>query len=276
MTDIQGAGIQGTRQSHTARIREPAVAGVFYSAESDALRNDVDTLLAQVAPRDLHGLRALISPHAGYRYSGAVAASGFKQLVGRNFGRVIVLAPSHRVAFRGVAVPDVEFLRTPLGVIPVSPAARELLRTPPFVLDSRPHEQEHSLEVQLPFLQRTLESFELVPLIYGDVDNAGLATNLNELMDDRTFVIASSDLSHYYPYQRAKVVDEATVQSILRLDIDGIKQGEACGMGPIVTLVRLAKLRGWKAQLLDLRNSGDTAGDRSRVVGYTSIALVDA
>lgn len=276
MTHIQGAGTEGMQRSPTARIREPAVAGMFYSAEPDTLRNDVDTMLAQVAPRDLPGLRALISPHAGYRYSGAVAAAGFKQLVGRDFGRVAILAPSHRVAFRGVAIPDVEFLRTPLGVIPVSPIAQELLRTPPFVLDSRPHEQEHSLEVQLPFLQRTLESFELLPLVYGDVDNAGLATNLNPLIDDRTFVIASSDLSHYYPYQRAKVVDEATVQSILRLDVDGIKQGEACGMGPIVTLVRLAKLRGWKAQLLDLRNSGDTAGDRSRVVGYTSIALVDA
>jgi AmmeMemoRadiSam system protein B len=220
-------------------------------------------------------LRALISPHAGYRYSGPVAASGFKQLAGRKFERVVVMAPSHRVAFRGVAVADVDAFHTPLGKIRINAEARTLTQEPPFILDSAPHASEHALEVQLPFLQRTIGDFELVPLVFGDVDEVGLAPRLAKLADARTFFVASSDLSHYYAYEQAKALDEETVQAILRLDIEAVKQREACGKGPILALLQLVRARGWKARLLDLRNSGDTSGDRSRVVGYASIALLD-
>jgi hypothetical protein len=143
-----------------------------------------------------------------------------------------------------------------------------------FVLDSAPHAKEHALEVQLPFLQRVLDSFELVPLVFGDADEVRLAPRLSELANDHTFFIASSDLSHFYTYERARALDDGTVQAIVRLDIDAMRQREACGKGPILVLLALAKSLGWQARLLDLRNSGDTTGDHSRVVGYAAIAFL--
>ncbi len=263
------------REHTMERVREPVVAGTFYPSDPEALRSQVDAMLAQAKPHGLRGLRALISPHAGYRYSGPVAASGFKQLAGQKFERVVILAPSHRVAFHGVAVADVDVFRTPLGQVRINADVKTLTRESPFILDSTPHAREHALEVQLPFLQRTLGDFELIPLVFGDVDEVGLAPQLAKLVDEHTFFVASSDLSHYYAYEQAKVLDEETVQSILRLDIEAVRHREACGKGPILALLQLAKAHGWKARLLDLRNSGDTSGDRSRVVGYAAIALLD-
>ncbi len=265
------------RVHSSGRVREPAVAGSFYPADPAALAKLVDDLLGQAQSRNLKGLRALVSPHAGYRYSGPIAATGYKQLVGLGFERVVVMAPSHHVPFSGVAVPDVDALRTPLGDVALSPRARELARRSPFVLDSLPHEREHSLEVQLPFLQRAFSSpFEVVPLVFGDVSEQRVARGLEELLDPRTLLIASSDLSHYYPYETAEAMDRATVDAIIRLDIDAMARREACGRSPILALLHIARARGWKATLLDARNSGDTAGDRSRVVGYASIAFVEA
>jgi MEMO1 family protein len=258
------------------RVRDPAVAGTFYPSDPDELRKQVEAMLSAATQQNLVGLRALISPHAGYRYSGPIAASGFKQLIGRKFERVVVLGPSHRVAFHGVAIPDVDAMRTPLGVLRLSPDAKALAKQAPFIVDSAPHAREHSLEVELPFLQVALGQFDIMPLVFGDVDEAELAKQLDELVNLHTFFVASSDLSHYYPYEQAKALDQATVQAILGLDLQAIRHGQACGKSPILALVHLARLRGWKATLLDLRNSGDTAGDRSRVVGYASIALTDA
>jgi hypothetical protein len=255
------------------RVREPAVAGAFYPDSADSLRTMVDGFLAQATARGLSGLRALVCPHAGYRYSGPVAASGFKQLAGLKFDQVVVMAPSHHVRFRGVAVPDVDAFRTPLGTIAVSPRARELVRQSPFVLDSAPHQREHALEVELPFLQRVLGRFELVPLVFGAVDEEQVALQLNSLVGPNTFLVASSDLSHYYPYDRANALDRATIDAILRLDVGALGSAEACGRSPVLALVELARRRGWKAELLDYRNSGDTVGDRSRVVGYAAIAF---
>jgi MEMO1 family protein len=255
------------------RVRQPAVAGAFYPDSPDALRTMVDGFLAGVAARGLSGLRALVCPHAGYRYSGPVAASGFKQIAGRDFDQVVVMAPSHHVPFHGVALPDVDAFGTPLGTIPVAARARELVGQGPFVLDSTPHQREHALEVELPFLQRMLGRFELVPLVFGAVDEAEVARRLDKLVGPRTLVVASSDLSHYHPYARATELDRSTVDAIVRLDVDALEGAEACGKGPVLALVQLARLRGWKAELLDYRNSGDTAGDRSRVVGYAAIAF---
>ena len=251
------------------------MAGTFYPADPSELRSTVDRLLAQAKARDLKGLRALVCPHAGYEYSGPVAASGFKQMVGLDIERVVVMAPSHHVPFAGVAIPDVDALRTPLGDIAMSPWARELAKDSPFEIDSAPHAKEHALEVELPFLQRVLGRFELVPLVFGEVDEAAVARKLNVGLDERTFVIASSDLSHYYPYEKAVELDRATVQAIVHLDVDTLARREACGRSPVMALIYLAKLRGWKTELLDYRNSGDTAGDRSRVVGYSAVAVLE-
>jgi AmmeMemoRadiSam system protein A len=159
----------------------------------------------------------------------------------------------------------------------MSDVARKLAAQRPFLVDSVPHAKEHALEVELPFLQRVLDRFELVPLVFGEVDEAEVARRLNTLVDARTFFVASSDLSHYYPYEKAQQLDRATVDAIVNLDIDGlINKGQACGKSPVLALVHLARLRGWKTLLLDYRNSGDTAGDRSRVVGYAAIAFFDS
>ncbi len=259
-----------------ARVRKPAVAGSFYPADASELGNLVDRLLAQAKPRNLKGLRALVCPHAGYEFSGPIAASGFKQMAGLAVERVVVMAPSHHVPFSGVAIPDVDALRTPLGDIPMSPWARVLAQQSPFAIDSGPHAREHALEVELPFLQRVLGRFELVPLVFGEVDEAMVARQLNAGLDARTFVIASSDLSHYYPYEKAVQLDRGTVEAIVRLDVDRLAQREACGRSPVLALVHLARLRGWKTELLDYRNSGDTAGDRSRVVGYAAVAFMES
>jgi AmmeMemoRadiSam system protein B/AmmeMemoRadiSam system protein A len=236
----------------------------------------VDGLLAEAKARNIQGLRALVCPHAGYRYSGPIAASGFKQLAGQKFERVVVMAPSHHVRFNGVAIPDVDALRTPIGKIPMSAVARQLATARPFIIDSAPHAKEHALEVELPFLQRVLSHFELVPLVFGEVDEARVAQRLNALVDADTFFVASSDLSHYFPYEKAKELDKVTVDAILKLDVEAMaSQGQACGKSPVLALMHLARLRGWKTALLDYRNSGDTAGDRSRVVGYSAIAFFD-
>ena len=258
------------------RVRKPAVAGAFYPDDPTELGTLVDGLLAHASARHLRGLRALVCPHAGYRYSGPIAASGYKQLMGLKFEQVVVMAPSHHVLFNGVAVPDVDALATPLGNIHMSEKARALVGKEPFVLDSAPHAHEHALEVQLPFLQRVLGHFEVVPLVFGNVDEELVAQRLNPLVQPNTFFVASSDLSHYYPYEKAVALDRATVDAIVRLDVDALAQGEACGKSPILALVHLARLRKWKTQLLDYRNSGDTVGDRSRVVGYAAIAFLEA
>ena len=258
------------------RVRQPAVAGGFYPDDPTVLRNDVDTMLAQAQARNIAGLRALVCPHAGYRYSGPIAASGFKQLSGLTFERVVVMAPSHHVPFAGVAIPDADALGTPLGTIKLDPAAKQLAKAQPFLIDSAPHASEHSLEVELPFLQRVLGRFQIVPLVFGAVDEAAVAQRLNTLVDPKTFFVASSDLSHYYPYEKAEQLDHDTVNAIVKLDVEGLKAGQACGKSPVLALVHLARLRGWKTQLLDYRNSGDTAGNKSSVVGYAAIAFFEA
>lgn len=262
-------------QQNAIRVHEPAVAGSFYPADPDTLRRQVGDLLEVVNGRNLKGLRALVSPHAGYRYSGPIAASGYKQITSLGFERVVIFAPSHRVAFSGVALPDADAMRTPLGAIPISAEGKALAGHAPFVIDSAPHAKEHSLEVQLPFLQVMLERFELVPLVFGEVAPSDVASGVSPLVNDRTLVVASSDLSHYYPYEQAKVLDQGTVNAILSMDPAAIERREACGKVPILALVHLARVRHWRPILIDYRNSGDTSGDRSRVVGYAAIAFVD-
>lgn len=292
------AGCERT-EPKTEKIREPAVAGAFYPRDKEPLSKTIDTYLAAAKDHQIKDLRGLISPHAGYKYSGPTAAIGYKQLAGRDIQTVVVLAPTHYAAFDGASIPPVDAYRTPLGLIRLSPKAAQLAKTAPFVSNpvcrvkrprwwrqapkelpafgkETPHTWEHSLEVQLPFLQAVLKDFSLVPVVQGIVDPAAAAKALAKYIDDKTLIVASTDLSHFHRYATANILDRACVNAICSQDIEAMTGHEACGKRPILTLMHIAKSRGWQAKLLDYRNSGDTAGDKSRVVGYTAIAFYEA
>lgn len=270
-------------------FRRAAVAGQFYAGSREQLAEQVDELLAEAKSAPVKGLRGLVSPHAGYEFSGPIAAVSYKQLEGRGFRTVIVMAPSHYALFEGASIPEVDAYKTPLGLVPLSPRAKELAKLDPMLLcpanevdrAGSPHGREHSLEVQLPFLQRTLNEFTLVPIVFGQVEPKKVARALEGVVDDKTLVVASSDFSHYNPYDVACQLDAASIRAICDLDVDWFEQSRAgpseepCGRGPILALVYLAKKNGWKAKLLDYRNSGDTSGEKSRVVGYAAIAFFD-
>lgn len=259
-------------------IRPPAVAGLFYPAAADELRRQVQQLLAQAEAPALTGIRALIVPHAGFRYSGAIAASAFKPLaaLAGQIGAVVLLGPAHRVPFDGVALSAFAAFATPLGPVPVDLEVRAQLLDygPPFVTFERPHEPEHCLEVELPFLQVVLPAARIVPLLCGDVeprDAAPALVNALRTTGD-AILIVSSDLSHYHPYAQATVLDRALLTALLAGDDAGVRRKQACGMLPILTLMEIARQCAWQPHLLDYRNSGDTAGDRSTVVGYAAVA----
>jgi AmmeMemoRadiSam system protein B len=258
--------------------RPPAVAGLFYPDEPDILRDAVEGYVRQAPAVQVPELTALICPHAGYVYSGPTAGHGYRVLreqvkAGRQFKRVVVLSPAHRVAFEGIAIPDCSAFATPLGTIPLWSGCRKLAEQAPFVLDSRPHAEEHAVEVQLPFLQCVLGDFELVPLVFGLRWDKDPTTLLADLADEKTLFVVSSDLSHYLPYEQARHLDRSTLECLQTLDPERVAECEACGRAPATALVAVARKLDWKIQLLDYRNSGDTAGDKERVVGYAALAL---
>jgi len=259
-------------------IRPAAVAGTFYPEDSAHLRTTVETLLLH-APRpapDRAPPKALIVPHAGYRYSGPIAASAYACLAAARtvIRRVVLLGPVHRVPVRGLALPGVDALSTPLGVVQVDRDAVEaLIDLPQVVTTAAAHAEEHSLEVHLPFLQTVLADFTIVPLAVGDTTPDSVAEVLDRLWGGpETLIVVSSDLSHYLPAASASREDRATAEAILALD-PSIDHAHACGATPVNGLIVACRARGLYAELLDLRNSGDTAGDRSRVVGYASFAF---
>ena len=258
-------------------VRPPAVAGMFYPDDSGELAATVDELLAEAPQTPGKAPKALVVPHAGYVYSGPIAATAYARLRGAapHLRRVVLLGPAHRVWIQGLALPDAEGLETPLGVLPVDrEGAAAVARLPQVSSSARPHSQEHSLEVQLPFLQRVLPGVPVVPLVVGDASAAQVAEVLEQLWGgDDTLILISSDLSHYLPYDEARAVDRKTADRILALDAEHLDTDMACGAIPLSGLLLAARRRGLRAQELDVRNSGDTAGDRSRVVGYGSFAF---
>lgn len=264
-----------------AAVRPAAVAGMFYPGDRAELAREITGMLdatreAPLAP----GLpKGLIVPHAGYIYSGPVAANAYA-LLRPGAGivrRVVLLGPCHRVAVRGLALPAAAAFETPLGRIEIDEAAVALLRGLRQVgVNAATHVHEHSLEVQLPFLQEVLGSFKLVPFVVGDATVAEVAEVLNALWGGpETLIVISSDLSHYHSYHEARAIDGRTVQAMLdyRTDIDHM---QACGATPVTGFLAAAKASGLQAELLDVRNSGDTAGGRDRVVGYASLAFWQA
>ena len=262
-------------------IRTAAVAGTFYPGHAGTLAQDIAAMLdAAAAPSAQDPApKALIAPHAGYIYSGPVAASAYVRLrpLRDVIKRVVLLGPVHRVAVRGLALPGADAFATPLGKVAIDPAAVAAISHLPQVVVSRPaHAQEHSLEVHLPFLQTVLGDFQIVPLAVGDATGEEVAQVLELLWGGpETLIVVSSDMSHYLGYADARTVDQSTAQAILDLN-SHIDHRQACGGTPVNGLMLMARRRGLRPQLLDLRNSGDTAGDRSRVVGYGSFAFYES
>ena len=260
-------------------VRQPAVAGAFYPGQETQLLRDVRAMLAQaMSQTDTHAAppKAIIVPHAGYIYSGSTAALAYARLAAarHSIRRVVLLGPAHQVPVRGLALPGDDYLATPLGELEVDQAAvTELVKLPQVVVRRAVHAQEHSLEVQLPFLQTVLEDFKLVPLVVGDATPEEVAEVLELLWGGpETLLVISSDLSHYLPYRTAQQVDSMTTQAILHLD-DKLTHQQACGGTPINGLLLAARQHGLQPELLGQCNSGDTAGDKSRVVGYAAVAF---
>lgn len=263
-----------TVSEQTIMVREPAVAGQFYPGNSEDLSNMIDSFLNQAKVKHIDNIKALIVAHAGYVYSGLTAAYGFKQITGKSYDTVIIIGPSHQAFINGFTIEDVTHYKTPLGLVEISPKAEDLRKEPFY--NYVPTLKEHSLEVELPFLQKVLKNFKIIPITVGNVNPQDLANILKKYIDDKTLIVISTDLSHYYTYEEAQASDKKCTDFIPALNVDDVIAGcEACGKIPVLTSMLIAKDLGWKGELLDYRNSGDTAGDKSRVVGYSSIAFYE-
>jgi AmmeMemoRadiSam system protein B len=271
-----------------ARVRQPAVAGAFYDADPDVLRRHVDSLLDQARGATVKGaIKGLVSPHAGYMYSGSTAAVGYRLLRGKSYDAVILVGPSHREFFTGASIYPGDSYRTPLGDVPVHKEMRDELvkEGGTIMLSDAGHRGEHCLEVQLPFLQRVLGEFSIVPIIIGNQRREfclALGNALAKAASRRNvLLVASSDLSHYHPYDEAVKLDRQVIGLVEALDdrtmMDQIEEEriEACGGGPVVSVMHAAKLLGAnRSQVLFYCNSGDVTGDKDAVVGYLSAAFL--
>jgi len=258
-------------------VRPPAVAGHFYTGDRERLNAQVQSFIASAANYVGPPPKAIIAPHAGYMYSGAIAGRAFAAVraAARPIARVVLIGPAHYVPFQGIAVPTVDAFETPLGRISLDPAALAALGDLPFVCaDDTPHALEHALEVELPFLQSLLRDFLIVPLVVGDAESEQVGCVLSRLWgNDGTLIVVSSDLSHYHEYEAARRIDAATAAHVEQAQWAMLGPQNACGYLPIAGLLREVTQRGLKARRLALCNSGDTAGDRARVVGYGAWAF---
>ncbi|MBS4099048.1 MAG: AmmeMemoRadiSam system protein B [Sulfuricella sp.] len=260
-------------------VRSPAVAGTFYPEDATELAGSIAAYLRAAHSTETSASalpKAVIVPHAGYIYSGPIAARAYALLErGRGiYRRVVLLGPVHRVPVRGLALPGMDGFATPLGIVPVDATLVAKVAALRQVVEYAPaHAWEHSLEVQLPFLQTVLEDFTLLPLAVGDATSEEVAEVLEMVWGGpETLIVVSSDLSHFHAYHEAQHIDRATVQAILTLYVP-IHHEQACGGTPLNGLLLAARHHRLQPELLDLRNSGDTAGDRSRVVGYAALAF---
>ena len=261
-----------------AVIREAAVAGQFYPGNAGELGTTVDQYLSEAVAEAGPRPKALIVPHAGYIYSGPVAASAYARIrpYRDQITRVILLGPCHRVPVRGLALSGADAFRTPLGDVVLDKEAIAGLDSPAVEVFDDTHTFEHSLEVHLPFLQTLLDNFTLVPMVVGDASPEAVAEVLEALWGGpETLVVISSDLSHYLDYQTARKRDQATCEAIEQFDLKSIGPEDACGCHPIGGLLLLANRRGMTVETLDLRNSADTAGPMTQVVGYGSWMFVE-
>ncbi len=262
-----------------SRVRPPAVAGMFYPATARELAQTVDAALDAAGKPDLaHAPKAVIAPHAGYKYSGAIAASAYRAFddVRASVRRVVIVGPSHRVALDGIALSEAEQFETPLGLVRVDEAARvALAHHDHVVVGDAAHAAEHSIEVQIPFVQRSFPGASIVPLAVGSATPEMVADALDAVWGgEETVIVISSDLSHYHDYDTATRLDGKVAESIVDGDYRAFGSRDACGAGGVRGLLRLIADGDHEIVCLDLRNSGDTAGDRQRVVGYGAFAVV--
>jgi AmmeMemoRadiSam system protein B len=261
---------------HGYVIRSPAVAGLFYPDDRRELLEMVRGFLTGPA-LTLPAPKALIAPHAGYPYSGPIAGTAFAQLqtVRDSITRVVLVGPSHRVAFPGLALSSARTFQTPLGPVPVDhDAVAGMADLPDVILLDHAHAQEHSLETHLPFLQVALKHFSIVPLVVGDTTPTAIASVFERLWGGpETLICVSSDLSHYHTYDQAQRMDNTTSRAIEQLKDDAVDSAHACGWLPVRGLILAARKHGLTARALDVRNSGDTAGSRDQVVGYGAYAF---
>lgn len=261
-----------------SEIRRPAVAGMFYPEDAEELETLVQGYLGSLESAG-EAPKAIIAPHAGYIYSGPIAATAYRLLARARAvtRRIVLLGPSHRVPFEGLALSSARYFATPLGKIPVDQEAYAAISDLPQVrvLDAA-HAMEHSLEVHLPFLQLVLDDFHLVPIVVGEAGPDWVSEVLERLWNGpETRFVVSSDLSHYHDYHTAKRLDEATSHAIEALRFEDIGYDQACGRNPVSGLLKFARTHGLQGWILDQRNSGDTAGPRDQVVGYGAYAFTE-
>jgi len=261
-------------------VRKPYVAGQFYPAQAGTLDIMVDSFLKQAEDRHLGDIKAIIVPHAGYIYSGQTAAWGFKQLESQKdrIKKVFIMGSNHAqgAAFRGISIANYTHYATPLGKVKVSALADSMRKESPFTLNAIAH-TSHIIEVELPFLQKVLDNdFEIIPMVASGLDQDMIndaAKVINDNLDPSSLLVVSSDLSHYHPYDDAVKLDTACIQQIEQQSFTGTAACEACGTEAILVLLRVSQMNGWKAKIVDYRNSGDTAGDKDSVVGYSAIVF---
>ena len=267
-----------------SKIRKPAVAGMFYPADKRELQNQLHALLDSTKlEEDFKNIAGLIAPHAGYLYSGKTAAFAFNTLANKNYETVIIISPSHREYFPGISIYDGDAYETPLGIVEINKDVRDKLISENIYEAIQGHRNEHGIEVEIPFLQTVLKNFTIVPIVMGDqnknyVDE--LSQKLSEVFDDKTLIVASSDLSHFHSHEEAAILDSKIKNRINNYDFDGLQQdleernSEACGGGCIVSLLKSAKLNNsHKSKVLSYSDSGDVTGDTSEVVGYLSAVI---
>ena len=257
------------------KIREPVAAGSWYPGDKVTLKAAVRKYLSNAKKAELNGtIKAIIVPHAGYRFSGQVAAAAFKQ-IDNSYATVILLGPSHTYPLNGASILNVTHYKTPIGEIPLSKKVKELLKEDIIKTVPEAHAQEHSLEIELPFLQETLTDFELIPILVGKINQNKFKEALLKHIDDKTLIVVSADLSHYHPYDEAKQLDSYSIDRIMNLDSQGILDAEIDAPWAVSTLLEIAKNKKWIPLLLYYANSGDITGDKSAVVGYSAIVFIE-
>ncbi len=267
-------------------IREPAVAGMFYPESASNLQNEVQQLLNDNKPREkFENVVGIVSPHAGYAYSGRTAAFAYNAVKGKNYKTIIIISPSHREYFAGISIYNGDAYKTPLGEVPINKEMRyELILDNKIIFNGiNGHRAEHAVEVQIPFLQMLLQDFSIVPIVMGDQNKMfidELANKLAEVIDDETLIVASSDLSHFHSKEQADKLDSIVEKRIAEFDYDNLQKDletgkcEACGGGAIVAMMKTADLiKKNKSKILSRTDSGDVTGDNSEVVGYLSAVI---
>lgn len=262
----------------TMYLRSSQFAGTFYPDDPQTLKEMIENFLHEASIQKLKSKpRALIVPHAGYIYSGPVAAYGYKVIENQNYKKIILLGPSHHFSFQGLASSPSGYWETPLGRIEClgKENLRELKKTKEIIESSEIHEPEHCLEVEIPFLQTVLKDFKIISFLTGELNIKTIAKVLESLIDEETLILVSSDLSHYHPYKEAQKLDKVTIDAILDNDFKRLEEfGEACGKTGIDILLKIAKNKHWQPKLLRALNSGDITGEKSQVVGYASIVYL--